>query len=216
MCVFSWLHVTCPHQHNPVDVFQAKDAIMELQPTCEFWDFLYHLVDVSIVADIFVGIVPGTFKHHLRLVLELLFWWNLLTENEVKGIWRFHTRSCAHWCYNCTAAVAWTLESQQGDGCTTVKYLTADLSLADAPWYRHSPDRTRKVLSCSSDVKQEDRQGCPHPGTQAIFDQWKMLNKKLKAVKAGRRMVRPFVLPLSHGLTIRWSNRPIGLTVQLV
>lgn len=50
-------------------MFQAKDAIMELQPICEFWDFLYHLVDVSIV---FVGVVPGTLEHHLRLVLALL------------------------------------------------------------------------------------------------------------------------------------------------
>lgn len=61
-------------------MFQAKDAIMELQPICEFWDFLYHLVDVSIV---FVGVAPGTLEHHLRLVLELLLWWNLLTDYEV-------------------------------------------------------------------------------------------------------------------------------------
>lgn len=53
---------------------------MELQPICEFWDFLYHLVDVSIV---FVGVAPGTLEHHLRLVLELLLWWNLLTDYEV-------------------------------------------------------------------------------------------------------------------------------------
>lgn len=58
------------HQHNPDDVFQAKDAIMEMQPTCEFGDFLYHLVNFPIVDDIFVGLVPGSLEHHLRLVLE--------------------------------------------------------------------------------------------------------------------------------------------------
>lgn len=55
---------------------------MELQPICEFWDFLYHLVDVSVV---FVGVVPGTLEQRLRLGLELL---TLTLTMKWSEVWR--------------------------------------------------------------------------------------------------------------------------------
>uniref|UniRef100_A0A674PAU7 Si:ch73-212j7.3 n=1 Tax=Takifugu rubripes TaxID=31033 RepID=A0A674PAU7_TAKRU len=83
-----------------------------------------------------------------------------------------------------------------------VKRLTADLSPADAPRYRHSPERTKKVLSCPSDVQQEDCQERPRSGTHATLVRQHLTNRPK--------------MELSHGLLSNWSNRPIGLTVQLV